>query len=148
MIQLRTLGGLELTSSAGTSLEIVLKQPKRTALLCYLALASRMGFCRRDTVLAMFWPDHDPDQARHALRQSLYFLRRSLGPGVLVSRGDDALGIAGGICCDGVQPSGTVSQRLVRIGADFLKTMNGLSSHRSKVVITVSPMEAMLPADG
>jgi DNA-binding SARP family transcriptional activator/TolB-like protein len=103
MIQLRTLGGLELTSSAGTSLEIVLKQPKRTALLCYLALGSRLGFCQRDTVLAMFWPDHDAEQARHALRQSLYFLRRSLGPGVLVSRGDDALGIAGGVCCDAVE---------------------------------------------
>src|SRR5690348_1937679 len=102
MIQLRTLGALDLTSSAGTSLETVLKQPKRTGLLCYLALASRLGFCRRDTVLAMFWPDYDAEQARRALRQSLYFLRRSLGPGVLVSRGYDELGIAGGICCDAV----------------------------------------------
>jgi DNA-binding SARP family transcriptional activator/TolB-like protein len=103
MIQLRTLGALELTSSAGTSLEVVLKQPKRTALLCYLALGSRVGFCRRATVLAMFWPEQDAEQARHALRQSLYFLRRSLGPGVLVSRGDDELGIAGGACCDAVE---------------------------------------------
>jgi DNA-binding SARP family transcriptional activator/TolB-like protein len=103
MIQLRTLGALELTSSAGTSLETVLKQPKRTALLCYLALASRVGFCRRDTVLAMFWPEVDAEQARHALRQSLYFLRRSLGPGVLVSRGDDELGVAGGARCDAVE---------------------------------------------
>lgn len=103
MIQLRTLGALELTSSDGTSLEMVLKQPKRTALLCYLALASRVGFCRRDSVLAMFWPEHNAEQARHALRQSLYFLRRSLGPGVLVSRGDDELGIAGGTWCDAVE---------------------------------------------
>jgi len=103
MIQLRTLGAPELTSSAGTSLETVLKQPKRTAVLCYLALASRLGFCRRDTVLAMFWPNHDAEQARHALRQSLYFLRRSLGPGVVVSRGYDELGVAGGICCDAVE---------------------------------------------
>lgn len=103
MIQLRTLGALALTPSAGTSLETVLKQPKRTALLCYLALASRVGFCRRDTVLAMFWPEHDAEQARHALRQSLYFLRRSLGPGVLVSRGDDELGVASDIHCDAVE---------------------------------------------
>src|SRR5207344_1444686 len=41
--------------------------------------------------------------ARHALRQSLYFLRRSLGPGVLVSRGDDELGIARGTWCDAVE---------------------------------------------
>src|SRR5262245_62687492 len=103
MIHLRTLGALELSSSAGTSLETVLKQPKRTALLCYLALASRVGFCRRDTVLAMFWPEHDAEQARHALRQSLYFLRRSLGPGVLVSRGDEELGIAGDVLCDAIE---------------------------------------------
>ena len=103
MIQLRTLGALDLTSSAGTSLETVLKQPKRTGLLCYLALASRLGFCRRDTILAVFWPDYDAEQARRALRQSLYFLRRSLGPGVLVSRGYDELGIAGGIRCDAVE---------------------------------------------
>jgi len=103
MIQLRTLGALELTSSDGTSLETVLKQPKRTALLSYLALASRVGFCRRDTVLAMFWPEHDAEQARHALRQSLYFLRRSLGPGVLVSRGDDELGIAEEVRCDALE---------------------------------------------
>lgn len=82
---------------------MVLKQPKRTALLCHLALASPVGFCRRDTVLAMFWPEHDAEQGRHALRQSLYFLRRSLGPGVLVSRGDDELGIAGGTWCDAVE---------------------------------------------
>jgi DNA-binding SARP family transcriptional activator/TolB-like protein len=103
MIQLRTLGALELTSSDGTSLEAVLKQPKRTALLCYLALASRVGFSRRDTVLAMFWPEHDAEQSRHALRQSLYFLRHSLGLGALVSRGDDELGIAGGTWCDAVE---------------------------------------------
>jgi len=103
MIHLRTLGALELTSSAGTSVETVLKQPKRTALLCYLALASRVGFCRRDTVLGMFWPEHDAEQARHALRQSLYFLRRALGPGVLVSRGDDELGIREGIACDALE---------------------------------------------
>src|SRR5262245_17271604 len=103
MIRLRTLSALELTSSDGTSLETVLKQRKRTALLCYRALASRVGFCRRDTVLAMFWPEHDAEQARHALRQSLYFLRRSLGPGVLVSRGDDELGIAEGARCDALE---------------------------------------------
>src|SRR5262249_12176503 len=103
MIQLRTLGALELTSSAGTSLEAVLKQPKRAGLLCYLALASRAGFCRRDSVIAMFWPELDAEQARHALRQSVYFLRRSLGSGVVVSRADDELGIARGALCDAVE---------------------------------------------
>src|SRR3982751_2588480 len=94
MIELRTLGALELVSADGTPLDAVLLQPKRTALLCYLALKSPHGFCRRDTLLALFWPEQDAEQARHALRQSLYFLRRALGTGAIVARGDDELAIS------------------------------------------------------
>jgi DNA-binding SARP family transcriptional activator/TolB-like protein len=94
VIELRTLGTLELTSADGTPLAAVLAQPRRTALLCYLALASPRGFQRRDTLLALFWPEHDAERARRALRQSLYFLRRALGATALVSRGDDDLALA------------------------------------------------------
>jgi DNA-binding SARP family transcriptional activator/TolB-like protein len=94
VIELRTLGALELLSARDTALDAVLSQPKRTALLCYLALASPQGFRRRDTLLALFWPEHDAEHARHALRQSLYFLRRALGPGAVESRGDDELAIS------------------------------------------------------
>jgi DNA-binding SARP family transcriptional activator/Flp pilus assembly protein TadD/TolB-like protein len=94
MIQLRILGALELTSSDARALGTVVTQPRRTALLCYLAVASARGFLRRDSVLALFWPEQDDEQARHALRQSLYFLRRTLGSSTIVSRGDDELAIA------------------------------------------------------
>ena len=103
MIELRTLGAIELTSADGTSLDTVLAQPRRTALLCYLALATRRGFARRDTLFAMFWPEHETEQARHALRQSLYFLRRALGAGVLISRGGDELAVDPSVLhCDAV----------------------------------------------
>jgi DNA-binding SARP family transcriptional activator/TolB-like protein/thioredoxin-like negative regulator of GroEL len=104
MIELRTLGAIELTSADGRPLASVLTQPRRTALLSYLTLVSPRGFRRRDSVLATFWPEHDTDQARHALRQSIYFLRQALGAATIVSRGDDELGVpAGQVRCDAIE---------------------------------------------
>ena len=104
MIELRTLGALGLSSAEGTPLASVLAQPRRTALLCYLALESPRGFQRRDTLYALFWPDHSTEHARHALRQSLYFLRHELGHEAIVSRSDDAVAVAPDrIRCDAVE---------------------------------------------
>ena len=94
MIELRTLGALELTSADLKAVGSVLAQPRRTALLCYLALAVPRGFQRRDTLLSLFWPDDDTEQGRHALRQSVYFLRRALGADAIVSRGDEEIALA------------------------------------------------------
>ena len=104
MIELRTLGALELTSADGKPLQSVLTQPRRTALLCYLALESPRGFQRRDSILATFWPEDDAEQARHALRQALYFLRRTLGTAAIISRGDDELAVAKDVIrCDATE---------------------------------------------
>jgi DNA-binding SARP family transcriptional activator len=101
MIELRTLGALELTSTDGNTVSSVLAQPRRAALLCYLALASPRGFHRRDSLFALFWPENDAEQARHALRQAVYFLRRALGPKAIVSRGDEEVAlVAGQVRCD------------------------------------------------
>jgi DNA-binding SARP family transcriptional activator len=54
MIELRTLGALELTSTDNSAVGSVLAQPRRAALLSYLALASPRGFHRRDTLFALF----------------------------------------------------------------------------------------------
>src|SRR5829696_9642793 len=94
MIELRTLGALELVSADRKVAGSVLAQPRRAALLCYLALATPRGFHRRDTLFALFWPEYDTEQARHALRQSVYVLRRALGATAIVSRGDDELALA------------------------------------------------------
>jgi serine/threonine-protein kinase len=94
MIELRTLGSLELTSLESSAVGSILAQPRRAALLCYLALALPRGFHRRDTLLALFWSEYDAEQARHALRQSVYFLRRLLGSGTIASRGDGELALA------------------------------------------------------
>jgi len=101
MIRLQLLGPVGLWGSDGLEIRPVLQQPKRLALLVYLVLAPRSGFCRRDTLLALFWPETDQEHARNALRQAVHFLRSALGSAVVVSRGDDELGIAPGpLDCD------------------------------------------------
>jgi DNA-binding SARP family transcriptional activator/TolB-like protein len=92
MIKLRILGPIDLRASDGSEIRTVIAQPKRLAILAYLS--SRAGiFHRRDTLLALFWPELDQQRGRAALRQAIYHLRRALGPEVVVARGDDELGI-------------------------------------------------------
>lgn len=94
MIELRTLGTLELHGTDGRELRPILQQPKRLALLVYLALAGSRRFHRRDSLVALFWPELDGERARGALRRSLYFLRRSLGSAAIVGRGDEEVAVA------------------------------------------------------
>lgn len=94
VIELRTFGGCDLRDSANdANCAAILSQPKRLALLLYLAIADPRGGARRDTLLALFWPDFDTKRARAALRRSLHFLGSALGEGVLVGRGEEHLGI-------------------------------------------------------
>lgn len=93
MIQLRTLGLLDLRDPEGREIRAVLHQPKRLGLLAYLSIATPRRFHRRDTLLALFWPDLDQEHARAALRRSLYFLRAELGADVLAGRGDEEVGV-------------------------------------------------------
>jgi DNA-binding SARP family transcriptional activator len=93
MIRLRTLGTLDLSHSDGRELRAVLSQPRRTALLVYLAVASPRGFHRRDQLLSLFWPDDDLDRARASLNRAIYFLRRELDEKVIVSRGAEDVGL-------------------------------------------------------
>ena len=101
MLQLRLLGSLDFQDRSGAEIRAVLQQPKRLALLAYLALTPAGGFRRRDSLLGLFWPDLDAEHARGALRRSLYFLRRACGDDVIVSRGEDDIGIRGeALWCD------------------------------------------------
>jgi DNA-binding SARP family transcriptional activator/TolB-like protein len=93
MFTLQTLGSVDLKSAAGHSVQSVLAQPRRTALLLYLATAAPRGFHRRDTLLALLWPESDTEHGRAALSQALYFLRRSLSDSFLVSRGNGEVAV-------------------------------------------------------
>src|SRR6266478_1149261 len=104
MIELRLLGRLSLTGADGRDVRALLGQPRRLALLAYLAAASPPGFHRRDSLLVLFWPELDQEHARAALRQALHGLRHALGDGVLVTRGDEDIGLdAERIRCDVVE---------------------------------------------
>lgn len=93
MIELRVLGTVNLQSRTGPSVQSVLAQPKRLALLVYLTLATPRSYHRRDKLLALFWPELDTDRGRDALNQALRFLRRSLGNELIVSRGMEEVGV-------------------------------------------------------
>src|SRR5688572_6815189 len=101
MLSLNLLGALELRDTDNREVDGVIRQPKRLALLVYLALARPARFHRRDALLGRFWPDLDESHARASLRRALYFLRRELGEQVLENRGDEEVGIAAGtLRCD------------------------------------------------
>ena len=93
MIELRMLGRLSLTGDDGREVRGLLGQPRRLALLAYLAAASPQGFHRRDTLLALFWPELDQEHARGALRQALHVVRDALGGDALASRGDEEISL-------------------------------------------------------
>src|SRR5881392_2778416 len=91
MIELRMLGRLSLTGADGREVRALLGQPRRLALLAYLAAASPPGFHRRDSLLALFWPELDQEHARAALRQALHVVRDALGGDAVESRGDEEI---------------------------------------------------------
>jgi DNA-binding SARP family transcriptional activator len=81
-IQLLTFGGLQAKDETG-ELDRLLAQHSRAALFVYLAVERRVS---RESVTAMFWPESDAENARHALRQSLYHLRKAVGGEWIESR--------------------------------------------------------------
>ena len=103
MVEFRALGTLELKDSDGRELRAILTRAKRLALLSYLAFARPRGFHRRDSLVALLWPELDHDHARGALRQALHYLRGALGRDVIAARGDEEIGLnAELISCDAV----------------------------------------------
>ena len=66
-------------------------QPKRLALLTYLAIARPRGAHRRDALVAIFWPELDQQRARSALRQAVHAIREQFGRDIIVSSGTELL---------------------------------------------------------
>ncbi len=85
---LRTLGSAALVGADGA---VVLGPGKPLALLAYLALDPRRS-TTRDHLLDLLWGDLDPEKARHALRQTLWYLKQVLGGEALAAtRGEVTL---------------------------------------------------------
>ncbi len=92
-VHLHLLGPLELTSAGGRDERAVLSQPKRLAVLAFLAARPAGEFVRRDTLIGTFWPEQSQHAARRSLRQTLHFLRSRLGSDIVLTRGDDEAGV-------------------------------------------------------
>jgi non-specific serine/threonine protein kinase len=122
MVRLYTLGALDLRDAEDEPLGAVLAQSKRAGLLAYLALARPRGFQRRDTLLALFWPELGQERARHALRQSLYVLRAALGKGMVRTRGAEELALdSSHLWCDAVAFEGAVEEGRLEEALDLYR---------------------------
>ncbi|HET7233643.1 MAG TPA: BTAD domain-containing putative transcriptional regulator [Longimicrobium sp.] len=104
MLYLRVLGAVALDREGDPGPRALVAQPKRLALLVYLALARPRGPQRRDQLLARFWPGSGDERGRGALRLALHALRKALGPHVLAGSGGQEVGLApGALWCDALE---------------------------------------------
>jgi DNA-binding SARP family transcriptional activator len=124
-IELRLFGAVDVRRH-GESLRRVVMQPRRFALLTYLAMAGRDAAVRRDTLLSLFWPESDTTRARGALRNALHFLRDALGPEALPSSGTEDVAVnRARVWCDAVEveellDAGRRAEALGRYRGDLL----------------------------
>lgn len=97
---LRTLGVSQVVDAERRAHDAILSQPRRFALLVYLA-ASEREYQSRNSLAALFWPNASEAHARGALKQAVFAIRRTFGADVIISRGSFDLGINGDVLrCD------------------------------------------------
>ncbi|MBA3657569.1 MAG: PAS domain S-box protein [Gemmatimonadaceae bacterium] len=102
MIRLSTLGRAALTGPQAADVHAVLAQPKRLALLAYIAL-SPSQCATRERLASLFWEEADDKNARGALRKALHFLRERLGADVFVAdQGSDVKVNSSVFWCDAI----------------------------------------------
>lgn len=92
-LSLRVLGAPEFTGQGADDATMIIRQPKRLALVVYLTASLPRGFRRRDELLALLWPDSDALHARNSLRQSLHVLRQRLPAGTVLTHGDEDIAL-------------------------------------------------------
>ncbi|MBL8977100.1 MAG: AAA family ATPase [Gemmatimonadetes bacterium] len=83
---LRTLGEARVLSPDG--LRELLGPGKPLALLAYLACSPRQS-ATREHLVDLLWSDLEPDRGRHALRQTVWYLRQLFGTDALTGRGGE-----------------------------------------------------------
>ena len=104
MIELRALGTLVLRDPNGEDLHYGPRAAEARRPPRLPRLRPPRGFHRRDTLLALLWPEQDEQHARGALNQALRHLRTALGKEAVPSRGDGEIGIDDrALTCDAVE---------------------------------------------
>src|SRR3954451_17725298 len=112
LVQLQVLGPIQVTRDRGDTTHSLVTQPRRLAVLAYLAVARPRGLHSRDTLIALLWPESDHKGGRHALRNALHTARQALGESAIVTAGDGLVGIDHQLVrCDAVAMESAVEQR-------------------------------------
>src|SRR5260221_13862887 len=110
MIEFRLFGTVRLPDASGHAVNRLLTRSRRLALLAYLAAATPRALRRRDTLLALFWPELDQEHARAALRQALHVVRDAARAGACARPGAGAGGAPPGV----TRGEGAARDRAVR----------------------------------
>ena len=120
MVKLNLFGALRAETDRQQHGEDLLSQPKALALLLYLAVARPRGLHQRDRLVGLFWPELDQEHARAALRKLLHRLRQDVGEGVIVTHGNELLGIAREtVWCDVVAFDEAIAEDRLREALDL-----------------------------
>ena len=91
--RLSLLGGIMVESEREGRWHPVSLEPRRFALLAYLAADAFGHLHTRDSLLELLWPERPERLARLALRQALHHLATRLGPELIVRQGRQLLGV-------------------------------------------------------
>lgn len=120
-IDLLLLGAVEMRNASSASSDLVAR-PKQLAFLTYLTLTKPEMFCRRDALLALFWPESDTEHARAALRNTLSRIRTALGSDVIETRGIEELRLRpGAVWCDVNEFRAAIAQRRYAEGLELYR---------------------------
>lgn len=113
--------------------------PRDAALLAWLALE---GPTSRGRLAALLWPDSDAAQARNALRQRLFHLRRLAGAELVLGVG--VLALAEGVAHDLDAASGLLGETEHGYGAEFAAwlTQHRLQRQERRQLALIAEIEA------
>jgi DNA-binding SARP family transcriptional activator len=110
-VHCRLLGAIDVRDARGNPVRSFVVQPKRVGLLAYLLLRGPEQFTRRDTLIALFWPESSDGAGRHSLSQALHALRKEFEAHVVARRGNDGIALHGErVWCDATEFERAVSE--------------------------------------
>ena len=108
--RLITLGRLTLVGTGGEEDASLARRRLKLAVLAVLALARRP--VPRDTLLGLFWAEHDEGRARHSLSNALSSLRGALGERSITTRDADvALDSSAALDVDAIEFAEAIESR-------------------------------------
>lgn len=128
-VRLVTLGGVHVSGGPPGASGRLEAQPKRLAVLAFLAARPPGEGIPKDRILVTFWPDLATERAQANLRNTLYFLRKNLGAEALVTRGQVVSVAPDRLSCDAADllgsPGGAPPEGLLHLyRGDFLDAMH------------------------